>query len=97
MVAMRIRRGSRRIVYIGHLQLMALAIAQRDRLAAENARLKREQDELRLRIAAERAAHDEFRDAVAARQEAEAQLVAFYREGAECVRRGETPPRRWLH
>lgn len=38
----------------------------------------------------------EHRDAVAARREAEASLVEYYREVAERVRSGEAP-RRWLH
>jgi regulator of replication initiation timing len=77
---------------------MLLAMGALNRINAlqvQNTELQRELAAMRNDIAAERAAHDNYRDAVEARREAEEKLVEFYREAYHARVQGEAP--RWLH
>jgi hypothetical protein len=86
----------RRIIFAGPLRLLAFALNRASTLANRRAELERELSELRRARAEEGAAYQEFRDAVAARRQAESELVENYRTDFEARLRGETP-RRWLH
>jgi hypothetical protein len=97
MVAMLIRRGNRRIVYAGPMQLAIGALNRAVALQVKNAALERELAELHRRIAAERAAHDQFVNAVAARRHAESELIEFYREACHARVTPDATPPRWLH
>jgi hypothetical protein len=88
---MLIRRSTRRFFDARTAQLVAHMVQHTNALAAELATVRRERDEVYANFR-------EYRDTVAARREAEAQLVEFYRERAiaraQAAQLGDAA---WLH
>jgi hypothetical protein len=96
----------RRVVDARATQLAVYLIGQVNALASERAALRRElarrDNELQDIIAShqeERAANQEFREAVERRRAAEEEIVRFYRDAyhAQHAAPGEMPRPRWLH
>jgi hypothetical protein len=95
-------RGSRFVDGRAHM-LATHLIQSVNKLANENGRLREELSRRDTELAEIAAAHRDEREAVsawkatvAAREEAQRELLALYRGRAEGVRRGE-PQRHWVH
>src|SRR6266404_1796106 len=94
-----IRYAGRRLVYVGHLQLMMGATNKANALAAEIAELKRQLAEREQQLATVQRDRDamfsafhDFRDAVDRRRAAEESLVEFYRQAYDAQQAARVAP-----